>query len=191
MTSLLASPSLRSATVADVIKKMRRGGYLSYEAAQLGWGMGNAQLEIRDAVAEAESKGLVTVERHHRTRKAMATLTEAGWAWPLFPATVADLIFQVRRGDGQARTIEEVAYSLEVEPRTLAGVVKQARELGLVTVERDSRSMSGLLRLTSLGRGFCVTHGATTGESQTARSHECFCDAARLRRTWRPVATKF
>lgn len=189
MSTLLATieAAQRSATVSDVIEKMRRGGYASYEVAQLGWGMGHAQLDIEDAVAEASRKGLVAVEPHFRSRKNMAALTDAGWAYPLPSATVADLIFQVRRGVGQVRTIDEVAYSLNVEPRTLAPAIRQARELGLIAVGRDSHSMSGLLGLTGLGRGYCVTHNSTTGESKTAHGHECFCNDARMRRPRKPV----
>lgn len=194
MTALLTEieAAQRSATVEDVLTRMRRGGYNSYESSALGWGMGHAQLNITDAVAEAERNGCIRTFIDRRTRKTMVALTEIGWQYPISVVpTMAELIYQVRRGNGQVRTVEQVAYSLGVERRDVSDLVRVARELGLITLKRDTHSDSGLLGLTALGRGFCITHGATTGESETLHGAECRCDAARLRRTLRYIVAEY
>jgi hypothetical protein len=50
---------LRPATPHDIVKRLRGSAYPLTAIDALGWGLGDAQLGISDAVAEAERLGLV------------------------------------------------------------------------------------------------------------------------------------
>lgn len=74
MTSTL--PALRSATVADVITRLRSSGYPLTAIDALGWGMGDAQHDIDAAVARAAKAGVVAVSKLRG--KPMVALTAWG-----------------------------------------------------------------------------------------------------------------
>lgn len=65
------------------------------------------------------------------------------------PPTVADLLRRIRRGDGRMATTADLAYALDVPETAIAPLTAQARSLGLITTERDPRTLSPMHRLVS------------------------------------------
>jgi hypothetical protein len=67
---------LRTATVADVVNRLRSSGYPLAAVDALGWGMGDAQYGIEAAVAVAVKAGVVEVSKLRG--KPMVALTAWG-----------------------------------------------------------------------------------------------------------------
>lgn len=83
------------------------------------------------------------------------------------PITVTELLDQIHRGTGHVRTVEQIAYSLDVERRDLLPATEAAQAQGLITLERDTHSRSNLLRLTETGRGHRAANANPAPESRT------------------------
>lgn len=75
---------LRSATIADVMRRLQSSTYLRTDIVALGWGMGDAQNDITSAVEAAASKGLLSMGRD-RNGKAYVELTDLGREWKFEP----------------------------------------------------------------------------------------------------------
>lgn len=63
--------------------------------------------------------------------------------------TVTDLIQRIQRAPGAMATTEQIAYSLGIPETQVAPLTAQARTLGLITTERDPRTLSPMHRLVS------------------------------------------
>lgn len=76
----MLATALRNATVADVIRRLQSSTYERTDVAALGWGMGDAQHNIPNAVGRAAKAGLLTTGTD-RNRNAYVALTEFGKDW--------------------------------------------------------------------------------------------------------------
>jgi len=92
--------TLRAATAADVIKRLTGSIYLSTAVDALGWGMGDAQLCIDQAVVDAESTGYVIVS-YLRGKKMVALA-------PLFTLVYETKDGVKHRDPAPARAVETV-----------------------------------------------------------------------------------
>lgn len=91
MTTTL--PALRDATVADVVTRLQSSTYLRTDMTALGWGMGDAQENIADAVGRAARMGLLIVGGD---RGEYVQLTPYGREWT--PVPVFTLRYRTSNG---------------------------------------------------------------------------------------------
>lgn len=91
----MLATALRSATVADVIRRLQSSTYLRTDVAALGWGMGDAQHNIPAAVGRAARMGLLSTGRD-RNRNAYVELTAYGRDWT--PEPVFTLRYRTSEG---------------------------------------------------------------------------------------------
>jgi len=91
----MLATALRTATVADVIRRLQSSTYLRTDVAALGWGMGDAQNHIPAAVGRAARMGLLTTG-HDRNRNAYVELTAYGRDWT--PEPVFTLRYRTSEG---------------------------------------------------------------------------------------------
>lgn len=67
--------------------------------------------------------------------------------------TTTDLIRHLRRTPGGMATTWDLANALDIPETEIAPLAARARDLGLITAERDPRTLSPMHRLTETGRG--------------------------------------
>jgi len=96
----MISTTERTATAADIIKRLTGSTYQSTAVDALGWGMGPAQLGIDAAVTDAEQLGYVVVSEL-RGKKMVALA-------PLFTLVYETKDGVKRREPSPARAIETV-----------------------------------------------------------------------------------
>ncbi len=77
--------------------------------------------------------------------------------------TVSDLVRAIRLTGGGMRTTESLAHALGIPETQIAALTAQARALGLITTERDPRTLSPMHRLTEAGRSHGQAAPRSTG----------------------------